>query len=99
VTTGRKDDEGKQDLTALLSPLLPVRSMNQIVAVLEHGAKKYGADNWLNVSPTRYRRALLRHVAAALFGEQDDRDTGLPHWAHAACCLLFLLALEHDATP
>lgn len=90
---GRKDDDGKPDLLPLLSPLLPARAVAQIVTVLEHGAARYGADNWRNVEPARYRRALVRHVAAGLVGGVDA-DTGQSHWAHAACCLLFLLELE-----
>lgn len=100
---GQKLDKDKEDLLALLSPLLPPGAMRSIVAVLEYGAhekplpdgrKGYGADNWAKVQPVRYRRAILRHFRAILTGQKNDPETNQPHWAHIGCCVLFLLELE-----
>ena len=77
-----------------LSPLLPSLALRSVVRVLEFGASRYGADNWRRVEPLRYRKAILRHVTAALHGEATDPDSGEPHWAHAICCALFLIELE-----
>jgi hypothetical protein len=38
--------------------------------------------------------AAMRHLWAWWKGEQADPETGLPHLAHAACCLMFLMAYE-----
>jgi len=88
MVTGRKDDQGK-----LRWSLLPWDSVKDVVKVLEAGAKKYGDDNWKMVEGgrTRYFDALLRHLMAWREGERLDVETGLPHLAHAGCCVLFLL--------
>lgn len=92
--TGRKADAGKPDYA-----LLPPRAVESVVRVLSFGAAKYGAQNWRHVEgrKTRYLSAALRHMFARLRGEVCDLESGEPHLAHAACCLLFLLD-EEDAT-
>ena len=72
-----------------------------ISEVLTYGASKYdkgdsaGAENWHLVDdPRRYFDAALRHINARMLGEKDDPESGLPHLAHAGCCIVFLLALE-----
>lgn len=85
--TGTKFDEGKVDLS-----LLPITPLEYIARVLEFGAKKYGATNWRKgMSWRRLAAACLRHIFAYLRGEDLDPESGLPHLAHAACCLIFLL--------
>jgi hypothetical protein len=83
---GRKDDSGKLDYT-----LLPIKALDEVVKVLEFGEKKYGRDNWRSVpnAEPRYLGAALRHVFAMVKGEVFDTESGLPHAAHAVCCLLF----------
>ena len=83
---GKKADGGKIRWSLLLwDSLIPV------VRVLMFGASKYGEENWQKVSSRRYRDALLRHI---LTDEEIDSETGEPHYAHAICCLLFLLWLK-----
>jgi hypothetical protein len=83
---GVKYDAGKPRLS-----LLPWSSVLTVVEVLEFGARKYAVDNWQRVdnAPARYADAALRHIVARLQGERDDDESGLPHLAHAATCLLF----------
>jgi hypothetical protein len=83
---GYKDDREKPDFS-----LLPWGPVEDIVRVLTAGAKKYAPDNWQKVpdAERRYLAALLRHVWARAKGERIDPETGLPHLAHAGCCLLF----------
>jgi hypothetical protein len=90
-TEGRKFDQDKLDWS-----LLPWDSVEQVVEVLMFGAKKYGEDNWRDVpnAQRRYWSAAQRHMVAHLKGEACDDESGLPHLAHAACCVLFLLAFE-----
>lgn len=91
--SGRKDDAGKPRWH-----LLPWRAAALVVDVLEHGARKYAPDNWRVVPDPqpRYFSAAMRHLIAWWGGENRDPESGLPHLAHAACCLLFLLELELD---
>lgn len=93
-TEGRKFDAGKPDYT-----LLPWASVEEIVKVLDFGAKKYARDNWRHVdnAENRYLAAAFRHMAAHAQGEEHDPETGLPHLAHAGCCILFLLETKKDA--
>jgi hypothetical protein len=88
---GRKYDTGKPDYT-----LLPWDAVEEVVRVLDFGAKKYARDNWKHVdnAETRYLAAAFRHLAAYARGERCDPETSISHLAHAACCVLFLLSLE-----
>ncbi len=94
LNVGRKDDAGKLRYT-----LLPIGALTSIVRVLEFGARKYGADNWRMVDDGagRYTEALLRHIMAYLEGERLDPESGLPHLAHAGCCILFILEFDRKA--
>ena len=75
--------------------LFPPDAFASISDVLTYGAQKYDAENWHLVDdPRRYFDAMLRHINARMLGEKDDPESGLPHLAHAGCCLVFLLALE-----
>lgn len=92
---GRKFDSGKADYT-----LVPWDALEQIVKVLEFGAKKYARENWRHVPDARrrYLAASVRHLAAYMNGEAKDTETGLSHIAHAGCCVLFLLSLDLQDT-
>ena len=85
---GMKFDDNKRDFT-----LLPWPAVEEIVKVLEFGAKKYARDNWKNVEADRYVKAAFRHLIAYSQGEENDKESGLSHLAHLGCCVLFLLAL------
>jgi hypothetical protein len=93
VVKGAKHDTGKPQWH-----LLPWRAVEAVVKVLDHGALKYAPDNWRKVDRwrERYLSATMRHLVAWRCGERDDPESGLPHLAHAACCVLFLLALDQD---
>lgn len=73
--------------------LLPAGTIRQVINVLEFGARKYQVDNWQGVPDARrrYYDAVMRHIEAWWSGEKNDPETGLPHLAHAATCLLFLM--------
>lgn len=87
-TSGQKHDGGK-----LRWDLLPPEATEAVVKVLTHGAQKYGPENWRNVEEPRrrYYAAAMRHLNAWRQGFEADPDSGLPHLAHAICCLLFLV--------
>ena len=88
---GRKDDNDKDDWS-----LLPLKLLTPMIKVLTFGEKKYSRDNWQQVSDgkNRYYSALQRHITAWQGGEKVDEDSGLPHLAHACCCLIFLMWFE-----
>jgi hypothetical protein len=93
---GDKHDDGKARWD-----LVPDAPLRAVVMVLTYGAKKYAPEGWRQVSEPRrrYYAAAMRHLDAWRGGEILDTESGLPHLAHAACCLLFLLGFEGpDAT-
>jgi hypothetical protein len=76
--------------------LLDARAIEQLALVLSFGAKKYAAHNWRKGwAKSRLIAAALRHIFAYLRGENNDPESGLSHVAHAMCCCMFLLGLEH----
>lgn len=89
MNTGRKDDTGKHRFS-----LIPLSALQEVIAVLEYGAQKYGADNWKKVPDfdDRYFNAAMRHLIEHRRGTLIDPETDRAHLAHAICCLLFLLA-------
>lgn len=91
--TGLKFDTGKPDYT-----LLPWNAVEDVVRVLDFGAKKYARDNWKHVADhkNRYLAAAFRHLAAYTQGQETDPETGLSHLAHASCCILFLMAKDKE---
>lgn len=93
VEQGRKDDSAKRRYS-----LLPKGAVNSVVDVLEAGAIKYSVDNWQQVpnARTRYYDAAMRHIDAWFNGDLKDAETGLPHLAHAICCLMFLIWFDDE---
>lgn len=90
---GLKFDSGKPRWD-----LLPVAATGPIVDVLTAGAKKYAANNWQKVAggKRRYYRAAIGHLNAwwVSRGRERDPESGFSHLAHAACNVIFLLAME-----
>lgn len=94
VTDGVKLDAGKPRWD-----LLPFDFLDDVAAVLEYGERKYAARNWeLGMAWGRLLGAALRHLAAWARGTNTDAESGLPHLAHAACCVLMLGALVKRST-
>ena len=90
MTEGKKFDTDKLDYS-----LMPWRAVDEVVKVLMFGAntKGYGRNNWkmLKSPRRRYTSAAYRHLNEIAEGNWLDAESGLPHAAHAICCLLFLL--------
>ena len=89
--TGVKYDAGKPEYG-----LLPPFALEEVAKVLTYGAKKYAPNNWRHVenSSKRYYDAAQRHMWAIARGEVNDPESGFPHAAHAATCLLFLIEYQ-----
>jgi Domain of unknown function (DUF5664) len=88
VPEGRKFDVGKRRAS-----LLPAGAVNEVVDVLEFGARKYDENNWQKVpnGRKRYYDAAMRHIDLWWNGEKIDPDSGKHHLACATCCLMFLM--------
>jgi hypothetical protein len=83
----------KFDSDKIRMDLIPFAPLEEIAKVLSYGSKKYADNNWQQVPEAipRYEAAMLRHISAYKQGQVLDHETGLPHLAHAGCCLMFLL--------
>lgn len=62
--------------------------LDDVARAFEHGATKYGVNNWRGIEWTEkaaleYRSAMLRHLFADAIGERLDPDSGVSHRAHA----------------
>ena len=81
----------KYDNDKPMYDLLVPEFLDETAQVLTLGAKKYSPDNWSRCDGfRRYFAAMMRHLWAFWRGEDNDRETGKSHLAHAACCLMFL---------
>ncbi len=89
----QKERDGKPEMT-----MLPAEALFEAAHAFSYGARKYSRDNWRNApSSTPYVDAALRHLyrhAGAASPLPIDEESGLPHLAHAAACVLIALALE-----
>lgn len=89
MTEAKKHDQGK-----LQWHLLPVEGTEEMIRVMEFGAKKYGDYNWyLGMDWLRLFNACMRHMWAWFLGEENDPESGISHLAHASCCILMLSSL------
>lgn len=91
---GKKFDTNKPDFS-----LLPPEALVEVVEILTFGKAKYGAHNWrAGFVWSRISAAVLRHLFAWIGGEDNDRESGKSHLAHAICGLLFLLTFSKTKT-
>jgi hypothetical protein len=90
---GLKYDNAKPDFS-LLSPIAIAR----LAQVLTFGAEKYESHNWRKgIGESRLLAAALRHIMSYMGGEENDPQSGLPHTAHAMCCLMFIVELHETS--
>lgn len=89
-------------LSELLEPEAPGLGVDlgDVARVFAYGSTKYAPDNWRSfawdeASDREYWSAFLRHLLAHSRGEAADPESGLPHLAHAVCCLL--IVAYHEA--
>ena len=89
MNTAVKHDAGKPRMD-----LLPFDALWEVGEVLDYGARKYSERNWeRGMSWGRLMAAALRHLGLWASGADRDAESGHRHLAHAACCVLMLLAL------
>ena len=86
VVTGDRFNQGK-----LKWSLVDFESLEDMVEVLEYGAKKYSAHNWKRgLKTTEVCESLMRHLFAYLNGEDNDPESGCSHVGHIQCNAMFL---------
>ena len=90
---GHEENEGaKFDLGKNRYDLIPGDALDALVAVYTYGTKKYDDNNWRKgIKWGRIFGALMRHAWAFWRGEEFDKESGLPHMAHAAWQCMTLL--------
>lgn len=88
------EDEGIQSDKMPMDLIAP-EIMVALSQVLRYGAKKYAPRNWeKGMDWSRVFGAAQRHLWAWWAREDKDAETALSHLAHAACCVMFLIAYE-----
>lgn len=72
---------------------VPTAPIFQVGEVMRLGIQKYGLTNWRHdaVSASVYYNAAMRHIMSWWDGQNLDHESGQPHLAHAAACLLILM--------
>lgn len=88
--TGKRYNQAKPRLS-----LVEPDFTEGLAKVLTFGAEKYGVGNWKKgLKVTEVIDSLERHILEIKKGEEKDKESGLPHWAHAAANLMFLAHFE-----
>lgn len=65
-------------------------AVEEMLQVLEAGAIKYAPENWKKgLHEQETLESTMRHLVALFNGEYRDPETGLPHWAHIMCNMMF----------
>jgi hypothetical protein len=78
--------------------LIPPSFKIHVAMAMKNGAQKYGPYNWRDekVSASIYISAMERHIDAWLDGEENAKDSGVHHLAHAAACCAILIDAQEQ---
>lgn len=83
---GKRFNEGKAKWS-----LVPQSALLPMVEVLEFGAQKYDAHNWMKgLSITEICESMKRHLDAFMENQDNDPESGLSHIGHIQCNAMFL---------
>lgn len=80
---------GSQSDIPVRFDLIDAKALFEMAKVLDHGAKKYGANNWRHIDVESHLNHLLMHTFAYLAG--DDTDD---HLSHILCRATFALGVK-----
>ncbi len=70
--------------------------LDLISKVRQYGIKKHGSSfDWRTTPNIMHYDAALRHIFAIFENEEYDKDSNLPHLAHAASNLMFLIEEQY----
>jgi hypothetical protein len=87
VTTN--EHGGSQSDVPVRFDLIDAKALFEMAKVLDHGAKKYGANNWRLIPVEDHLNHLLMHAYAYLAGDRTD-----DHLSHALCRATFALGVN-----
>lgn len=90
LDTHTNDKGGKQSKVPGRFDLLPPDALAEIAVVLEHGAVKYGEDNWRDIDQHDHINHAIRHLFR--FIKTQERED----LSHAATRLLFAMETENE---
>lgn len=79
---------GSQSDIPVRFDLIDARALFAMAGVLDHGAKKYGEDNWRLIGVKDHLNHLLMHTYAYLDGDITDE-----HLSHILCRATFALGV------
>lgn len=86
--TGLRFNAGKAPVSMMLEAKHAVDGCSE---VLRFGASKYARGNWhKGLKHTEIVDSMLRHISSYLAGEDNDKESKLPHVDHILCNALFL---------
>lgn len=91
------ENGAKQSAIAVRFDLVPAKALAEVAHVLDHGAKKYGVENWRGIETEDNLNHALRHAYAFLASREPYQDGyGKPageieELSHAACRIMFAL--------
>jgi Domain of unknown function (DUF5664) len=84
--SGARYNDGKPDFS-----LIPLATLEDEARVWQYGKVKYSAWNWTKGMKWSIPfSSLMRHMSEWQSGEEYDKESGLPHLAHAMCNLRML---------
>lgn len=75
---------GKQSAVPYRFDLIDAKALFSMAQVLEEGARKYGEDNWRQISIEDHLNHMIIHAYAYLAGDRSD-----DHLSHALCRATF----------
>lgn len=86
---------GSQSDIPVRFDLIDAKAMFEMAKVLDHGARKYGEDNWRKISIKEHLNHLLMHTYAYLADDEIDE-----HLSHILCRATFAqgVALQDDSS-
>jgi hypothetical protein len=80
---------GSQSYVPVRFDLIDGRALFEMAQVLDHGAKKYGENNWRLIPIHDHLNHLIMHAYAYLAGDQTDE-----HLSHILCRATFALGVS-----
>lgn len=91
MTTNEKG--GSQSDIPVRFDLIDAKAMFEMAKVLDHGARKYGENNWRKIPISDHLNHLLMHTYAYLSGDTTD-----DHLSHILCRATFALGVSLEET-